>query len=134
MGMYFLRLWHVLLLAGGGLVRLLCFCASSVLRTRCHCLLPRFCFPASRPSAGVCFSFSPCFCLCFSASLLFCFSAFLLLCFSAALLQRLALVLFGFAIDCFLLVLVCDALAFLHPNPRNSSITIVIILIVTITV
>ena len=75
----------------GGSRALWCFCASAIPSRSCHCLLPRFFwFSASRPSAGVCFSFALCFCFCFcfSASLLFCFSAFLLLCFSAALLQR----------------------------------------------
>ena len=72
----FLRPWDFFLL-GGVSHPLLCFCASSLPSTSCHC----------RPSAGVCFSFSPCF----SAFLLFCFSAFLIVCFSACSLLTLTL-------------------------------------------
>ena len=74
---YFMRSCFYSIVTRGASRPLLCFYASSLPSMSCHCLLPRFCFSASRPSAGVCFLFLLFFfCLCFSASLLFCFSAF----------------------------------------------------------
>ena len=101
------------------------FCASALPHFRARAVIVCFRAFAFPLPAGVCF------CFCVSASLLFCFAASLLVRCSALTLCSRA---FPLCIVCFLLVL-AYALAFLHPNPCNSSATIIsIILIVTIAV